>query len=269
MQFNAQSIEADASRLLNEKILAQIGVEPLDIAKYPGDIDEAISLASLASTGVWFNNSTGDGLVLHYSVNDYFIPALKKDGSEFEVKFADMSTILNTAVLGTNASLDIYNNPISETYLIKIKGKIGTFRVKAKDLSAIPETQIGTNVTITEDIDPEKDYKKKSKSALERDFKPRGYERKLAQEEPVEKGLLEIEAPEEEAPVIEEPIEKSESELRKQKAKEMFDTVPLEILAATSIENRKVLNAYRKAFVRELKKDPTFFMSFDDWLKEQ
>ena len=27
----------------------------------------------------------------------------------------------------TNASLDIYNNPVSETYLIKIRGKIGTF----------------------------------------------------------------------------------------------------------------------------------------------
>ena len=84
----------------------------------------------------------------------------------------------------TNASLDMYNNPTDETYLIKIRGKIGTFRVKGEDLSAIPEAQIGTNVTIIEDTDPDKDYKKKSRSALERDFTPMGDERKALVEKP-------------------------------------------------------------------------------------
>ena len=108
------------------------------------------------------------------------------------------------------------------------------------------------------------------KAALDADIlTPIQYQEAMLGITPGQKGLLEQEAPEEEAPVIEEPIEKSESELRKQKAKEMFDTVPLEILAATSIANRKLLNAYRKAFVKELEKDPTFFMSYDDWLKTQ
>ena len=98
----------------------------------------------------------------------------------------------------TNTSLDIYNNPTSETYLIKIRGKIGTFRVKGEDLSAIPEAQIGTNVTITEDTEPNKDYKKKSRSALERDFKPMGDERKALVEKP------EVVAEEEVAPAQEE-----------------------------------------------------------------
>ena len=98
----------------------------------------------------------------------------------------------------TNTSLDIYNNPVSETYLIKIRGKIGTFRVKGEDLSAIPEAQIGTNVTIVEDTEPNKDYKKKSRSALERDFKPMGDERKALVEKP------EVVAEEEVAPAQEE-----------------------------------------------------------------
>ena len=212
MQFNAQSIETDASRLLNEKILEQIGVDPLDIAKYPGDIDEAISLASLASTGVWFNNSTGDGLVLHYSVNDYFIPALKKDGSEFEVKFADMSTILNTAV---------------------------------------------------ENLEREE-------TALDADIlTPGQYQEAILGITPGQKGLLEIETSEEEAPVIEEPIEKSKLELQKEKVKEMIDTAPLEIQKATSLENRKLLNRYKEEASKGIVNDPDFFLSFDDWLKGQ
>ena len=82
-------------------------------------------------------------------------------------------------------SLDMYSNPTNETYLIKIRGKIGTFRVRGEDLSAIPEAQIGTNVTIKEDTDPDKDYKEKSRSALERDFTPMGDARKsLVVEEP-------------------------------------------------------------------------------------
>ncbi len=95
-------------------------------------------------------------------------------------------------------SLDMYNNPTDETYLIKIRGKIGTFRVKGEDLSAIPEAQIGTNVTIVEDTEPNKDYKKKSRSALERDFKPMGDERKALVEKP------EVVAEEEVAPAQEE-----------------------------------------------------------------
>jgi hypothetical protein len=84
----------------------------------------------------------------------------------------------------TNASLDMYNNPTDETYLIKIRGKIGTFRVKGEDLSAIPEAQIGTNVTIIEDTEPNKDYKKKSRSALEREFTRMGDDRKSLVEKP-------------------------------------------------------------------------------------
>lgn len=97
MQFDAQKIETIASRLLGEKVLPRIGVVPLDSEQYPGFIDEAISFASLASTGMWFNNSTGDGLVLHYNVNDVFLPALSEDGNPFEVKFSDMPNILRTA----------------------------------------------------------------------------------------------------------------------------------------------------------------------------
>ena len=80
-------------------------------------------------------------------------------------------------------------------------------------------------------------------------------------------GLVRPEAdvPEEEVPEAEVP----ESELLKQKTKEMINTIPLEIQRATSVENRKLLNAYKQAFVKGLVDDPTFFMSYDDWLKTQ
>ena len=94
-QFDAQVIESNASMFLNEDILRTLNIEPLDSAQYPGFVDEAVSLASIASTGMWLNNGRGDGLVLHYTVNGTELPVLTKDGSEYEVKFSEMSRILN------------------------------------------------------------------------------------------------------------------------------------------------------------------------------
>lgn len=67
-------------------------------------------------------------------------------------------------------SMTIYNNPTNETYLIKIKGRIGTFRVDSESLSSIPRGQIeNKNVTIREDDGD--DYRKRSSSYLKGVFK--------------------------------------------------------------------------------------------------
>ena len=94
-EFDAQSIETNASMLLNEKILGALNIEPLDSQQYPGFVDEAVSLASIASTGMWLNNSRGDGLVLHYTINGTELPVLTKDGVEYEVKFSELPSIVS------------------------------------------------------------------------------------------------------------------------------------------------------------------------------
>lgn len=94
-EFDAQSIETNASMLLNEKILGALNIEPLDSQQYPGFVDEAVSLASIASTGMWLNNSRGDGLVLHYTINGTELPVLTKDGVEYEVKFSELPGIVS------------------------------------------------------------------------------------------------------------------------------------------------------------------------------
>ena len=105
-QFDAQVIESNASMFLNEDILRTLNIEPLDSAQYPGFVDEAVSLASIASTGMWLNNGRGDGLVLHYTVNGTELPVLTKDGSEYEVKFSEMSRILNEIYARTPESAE-------------------------------------------------------------------------------------------------------------------------------------------------------------------
>ena len=94
IEFNQNTIELSASNFLDEDVLKQLDLEPLDSTYDPDFVDEAISIAAIASDGMWFNNSTGDGLTLHYVINGDEIPVLTKDGKEFEVKFATMESQL-------------------------------------------------------------------------------------------------------------------------------------------------------------------------------
>lgn len=94
-EFDAVVIEQNASMFFNEQVLRMLDLQPLDSSIDPDFVDEAISIAAISSNGVWLNNSTGDGLTLHYSVNDELLPVLSNDGSEYEVKFSEMSRILN------------------------------------------------------------------------------------------------------------------------------------------------------------------------------
>ena len=94
-EFDAVVVEQNASMFFNEQVLKMLDLQPLDSSIDPDFVDEAISIAAISSNGMWLNNSTGDGLTLHYSVNDELIPVLSRDGSEYEVKFSEMSRMLN------------------------------------------------------------------------------------------------------------------------------------------------------------------------------
>ena len=85
----------------------------------------------------------------------------------------------------------IYDNPEDETYLIKVKGKLKKFRVSGEDLKAIPQDQIGTNVTIMKDDKPDRRFTKKSANALETMFTPMGTERKEVRETQSERSKIE------------------------------------------------------------------------------
>lgn len=93
--FDLSQIQRLSESLLSETKLREMDVAPLDAIQYPGYVDEAISFASLASDGLWLNNSTADGLILHYNINGYPLPVLTSDGDPFEVKFADLPAILD------------------------------------------------------------------------------------------------------------------------------------------------------------------------------
>lgn len=93
--FDLTQTQRLAERILDDKALAKLDIVPLDSAQYPGYVDEAVSLASIASDGLWLNNGTADGLVLHYNINGYPLPVLNSSGQAVEVKFDKLSALVD------------------------------------------------------------------------------------------------------------------------------------------------------------------------------
>ena len=94
-----KKIEDAAQEILSSDILKRFNLAPLAAPNLDFLEESQVSEASLRTTGMWLNNGTGDGLILHYNLNGTFIPAniMGDDpaipGGVFEIKFKDLENM--------------------------------------------------------------------------------------------------------------------------------------------------------------------------------
>ena len=92
---NPNYVLSHLEEALEPSRLEQVGLAPLNDPNLPGYIDMAVDVESLSSDGVWLNNETGDGAVLHYNLNGDMLPVKLQDGNYYELKFNALSVFLN------------------------------------------------------------------------------------------------------------------------------------------------------------------------------
>ena len=98
-KIDNKKIEDAAQEILSSDILKRFNLAPLAAPNLDFLEESQVSEASLRTTGMWLNNGTGDGLILHYNLNGTFIPALimgddpAMPGGVFEVKFKDLENM--------------------------------------------------------------------------------------------------------------------------------------------------------------------------------
>lgn len=94
-----KKIEDAAQEILSSDILKRFNLAPLSAPNLDFLEESEVSEASLRTTGMWLNNGTGDGLILHYNLNGTFIPALimgddpAMPGQALEIKFKDLENM--------------------------------------------------------------------------------------------------------------------------------------------------------------------------------
>lgn len=94
-----KKIEDAAQEILSSDILKRFNLAPLSAPNLDLLEESEVSEASLRTTGMWLNNGTGDGLILHYNLNGTFIPAniMGDDpampGGVLEIKFKDLENM--------------------------------------------------------------------------------------------------------------------------------------------------------------------------------
>ena len=97
---NPNEVQLAIEYLSDETFLTDV-IVPLDNVLLPEYADRGVSAGSLASTGVWLNNSTGDGVILHYNIDEEFIPAMRRNESgeivEVQLKFDKAKEVAEVA----------------------------------------------------------------------------------------------------------------------------------------------------------------------------
>ena len=124
IQFDPDEVDALTERLLNEDALRAAGIEPIKGASFflpvegdgqvsaevvedvTGSMEEALSVASLADSGIWLMNSTGDGVVLHYNFSGQYLPVRLKTGNLYDVKFSEMPQLVENLRPTTGYTID-------------------------------------------------------------------------------------------------------------------------------------------------------------------
>jgi len=89
--LDPDKISTAAKTIIRGDVLNRFDLIPLSDPRYSFLQNVGINVTSLSSNGKWLNNSTGDGVVLHYDLEGTYIPALIKDGAKpLEFKFTDL-----------------------------------------------------------------------------------------------------------------------------------------------------------------------------------
>ena len=90
--FDVNQVQVAAESFMSEDALRAAGIQPLDNPLFPEYVDQELNIASLSSMGIWLNNSTGDGLILHYDFDGEYLPALRADGQPYQMLFSEAAT---------------------------------------------------------------------------------------------------------------------------------------------------------------------------------
>lgn len=86
---DVNQVQIAAERMMDEEALRTAGIAPLENPLFPDYVDRELNIASLSSRGIWLNNSTGDGLILHYDFDGSYLPALRVDGTPYQLLFSE------------------------------------------------------------------------------------------------------------------------------------------------------------------------------------
>jgi hypothetical protein len=107
INYNANEIDSMLGNFFGRQgvqMLEKLDVQPLNMATTPeaqGYIDKAVSLTNLARQGYFLNNSTGDGVVLHYKTKTGKpIMAKNSQGEPIDIKFKDLRKTINMLQVG-------------------------------------------------------------------------------------------------------------------------------------------------------------------------
>lgn len=123
-QIDSDKVSKAAEELLTVDGLKTLNIDPLKDSRLKFIENLEVNIASLVSNGMWLNNGTGDGLVLHYDVNGSFLPVENVNGDVVEVSFKDLIDFSPRSI-----------EDVDEQFDVGVGEQSGTIALRGYDLS--------------------------------------------------------------------------------------------------------------------------------------
>ncbi len=123
-QLDSDKVSKAAEELLTLDGLNTLNIDPLKDSRLKFIENLEVNIASLVSNGMWLNNGTGDGLVLHYNVNGSFLPVENLNGDVVEISFKDLIDFSPRSI-----------EDVDEQFDVGVGGQSGTIALRGYDLS--------------------------------------------------------------------------------------------------------------------------------------
>ena len=92
---DVNEVQMAVERMMEEDMLRAADIRPSESPLLSGYASQELNISSLSTMGIWLNNSTGDGLILHYEDGPgQYLPARRNDGTEYQLLFKDAAAVV-------------------------------------------------------------------------------------------------------------------------------------------------------------------------------
>lgn len=108
--------------LRSEEQLREWDVAPIDDPRFPDFADLEVTLSAASRSGIWVNDSTGQGAQLMIGVDGYYIPLMRQDGTPYSFGFEEINGVGVSVPIGDQPGPVPFREITSTTFSIPIGG---------------------------------------------------------------------------------------------------------------------------------------------------
>lgn len=98
--LDSGDVSTGLDQMRSETQLRQSDIQAINDPRFPDFADLEVTISQASRSGIWVNNSSGDGLQLMISLDGYLLPLVMSDGSPYELEYSEAQALGRSFIAG-------------------------------------------------------------------------------------------------------------------------------------------------------------------------